>query len=378
MAEADLSKGFGPDTRTRFSRRRVLQLAGASAAAAGLGSLLAACGGNGPGSGSGPKAPGALPEMTPFHVQSAKIDSYFIDAVNLTENHYADYNLEVSDFIYPTSGLQGMQLMAAGQVDGGMTDTLVTLATFANSAPGTRPVVVGMRLNTSPYALVVNKEGSWPDANAGFEERMKSLKGKTVGLTAIGAGADQVLRLALARAGMQYSDVTPLAVGQTTPGIAQMQAGKLDAYVAQAWTMGRFVAQRTGGKVLIDFGANDVPDVLSKQQVGSIVVREDHAEQHQDAVKAWLACQSAALQWITKNKDEAAGLLNTQMLGGQSPDIAKDYVDHFTNTLVPQFQPDFKVTKDGVERMIGIAVQNGTVKEGQIKYEDLVPDFARA
>ena len=45
---------------------------------------------------------------------------------------------------------------------------------------------------------------------------------------------------------------------------------------------------------------------------------------------------------------------------------------------MPKIQPDWKVPKDAVDFMIDIAVQLGTVKEGQVSYEDLVAESARA
>lgn len=361
---------------TRASRRTVLRMAGASLLAAGGAGLLAACG-DGPSSATTGDAKGAAAKPTPFHVATAPGDNYFIDAVNLDQKQYGKYNLQVPKFLYPSSGVQGMQLQTAGQIDGQMQDTLLTMATFANSRPGERPVIIGMRIPETTYSIVVGK-GAWPAASASFQEKMAALKGKTIGVTAIGAGADKQLRLALHQAGLADSDVTPLAVGQTTPAIAQMNAGKIDAYVGITYATARLMAAQTGGQVLIDFTAPGVPELLSKQQVDVLIAREDYAKSNADACKAWLAAQWAAKDWILANRDQAAELLNTGSFDGKGLDVSKQYIKHFADAVVPKLQPQWKVTKEAIDLMIKVAVQTGAVRAGQVTYETLVADFARA
>jgi ABC-type nitrate/sulfonate/bicarbonate transport system substrate-binding protein len=186
------------------------------------------------------------------------------------------------------------------------------------------------------------------------------------------------LRLALAAAGMAYTDVTPLAVGQPTPAIAQMKANRIDAYVGITWATTRLMAALTGGSVLADFNESAAPDILRKQSVGAIVVREDFAQSHQDVAQAWLAAQWDAKDWVLANSAAAANLLNTGSFNGQALPICTQYISHFAQSLVPNLQPMFKVARADLEFMIELAVQLGTIKAGQVNYEDIVPAFARA
>lgn len=370
---------LGKLTSPRASRRDVLRWAGTGLVAAGLGGALTACSsGSGSSSANVKKVAAALPKPTQFRVASAPIDNYFLDFVNQDQKDYAEYNLDVPKFILPKSGVQGEQLMVAGTIDGQVQDVLLTMATYAHSTPGKRPVFVGMRVPESTYSIVVGK-GTWPDAGASFKEKMQSLKGKTIGVTAIGAGADQQLTLALKQAGMSRSDVTPLSVGQVAAGgAAQLKAGRIAAYVGITWATSRVLAQETGGKILIDFSDPSVPALLSKQRVDVSIVREDFAQKHQDVVKAWLGAQTAGKDWMVANRAKAAQLLNTTCLGGKFPDIAKGYIDHFADDLVPKLQPDWKIEKTDIELMINVAEQMGILKSGQLTFEDIVPAFARA
>lgn len=372
-----MSQKFGPEGIATVSRRQVLRWAGLSLATVGVGGALAACGDESAASSSGAKASGALPEPTTLRVSSSKIDNYLIDEVLKQQEIFPKYNLEVPEYLYPSSGVQGAQLMAAGTVDAAQQDTILVLTAYANAQAGSQPAIVGMRIPETTYSIVAN-DGKWPDKKAGFEEWMAALKGKTVGVTAIGAGADHQLRLALSEAGMKYEDVTPLAVGLPTAAVAQINGGQIDAYVGITWATSRFIAEATGGSVLFDFTAESAPDIIKNQQVQPLVVRQEIANDQQDVVIAWLNAQEEAKSWIIDNPDKAAEIVNTSFLGGQSAKVAKDYVSHFVDVVVPKIQPMFKVQKDAMDLMIDVAVQQGSISEGQVTYEDIVAEFARA
>jgi ABC-type nitrate/sulfonate/bicarbonate transport system substrate-binding protein len=358
------------------SRRDILKYAGLGAALFGAAPVLAACGSSGSKTSANGSSTSAA-KATSFRIATALGDNFIIDAVNQAQHQYAPHHLAVPKFLYPSSGVQGMQLLAAGAADGEVQDTLLTLATFANSQKGKRPVIVGMRVPENTYSIVV-KKGSWPDASASFADKMKALKGKRVGVTAVGAGADKQLALALKAAGMSYNDVTHLSIGQVTPAIAQMRAGRIDAYVGFTRATARFLAQLTGGSVLIDFADPAVPAVLSKQQVDVCVVSEDFANTKQAVVKDWLAAQWDGKDWILANRQAAADLLNTGSFNGKGAQVCSEYIDHFANALVPKLQPMWAVTRDSIDFMIDLAVGAGAIKSGSVSYEQIVPAFARA
>ena len=256
------------------SRRTLLRAIGLGAVAVGGGSALAACGGD-PAPRARPRRAGGLaawrsrprsrspprPATTTSSTPSAPTRSCSTSTSSMSVSSSS-----------PRAVFQAMQLFAAGAINGMQQDTVLTMASFANAQQGKRPVIVGMRIPETTYSIVVNK-GTWPAASASFDEKMHALAGKKIGVAAIGAGADQQLRLALEAAGMKYEDVTHLGVGQFTPGIAQMRAGRIDAYVAVTYATSQLMAQASGGQSFIEFWNDDAPAILSKQQVQPIIVR---------------------------------------------------------------------------------------------------------
>ncbi len=360
---------FGGLQESEVSRRSLLKYFGIGAAAVGASPLLAACG-----SGSGAAGAGAAK----FTIASFPGDTYLIDAVNAANKDFAKHDLNVPKFIAPQSGVQALQLMTAGAVNGYAADTLLLMASHVNGTKGKRPVIAGFRTVSTTYGIVVGKKGNWPAADASFEEKMQSLKGKKVGVTAVGAGGDLQLRLALESAGMKSTDVTHLAVGPSLAAIPNLNAGRLDAYVTVQWTAGRFSAKETGGHVLLDFSEPGVPAVLREQAVLAIGVREDFAEQKPEVVQNWLKAQWDANVWMQSHKADAAKILNANTFAGKAPEIATAYMDHYVQDVAPALKPMFKADKETVDRMAKLAERFGSVKAGQINFEEIVPSFARA
>ncbi|SDE66167.1 ABC transporter substrate-binding protein [Rhodococcus tukisamuensis] len=363
------------------SRREFLTMAGMGVAAVGVGALLAGCSDNSSagatGAPTGGLAPNALPDSTKFVVGSAPGDNFLVDVVNKNRDQFAGYNLSVPDLLFPSSAVQANQLLASGAMTGCMTDITLAINAFANSTPGQRPVVVGLRVPANTYSVVVGP-GSWPDEGASFDEKMKALRGKRIGVTALGAGADQQLLMALDAAGIPERDVTRVGVGQISPAIAQVKAGRLDAYLGYSRGASLAVADQTDGRLLVNFADPGTPESLSRQVVGAIVVREDYAAAQPAVVQAWLAAQWDGKVWIDANPDEAAALLNKGSFDGKMPEAAAQSIRFFQETVFPNTKQMFQVPRDSIELMVGIAEKQGLVPQGAVSYEALVPNYARA
>ena len=353
-----------------ISRRSILRFAGLGAAALGTVPLLAACGGSTDAASGG--------QLTKFNISTVPGDGFVIDAINAQNKDYEKHNLDVPKHIVPSSGVQGFQLLAAGAVEGMAADTLNLMVNHANSQKGAKPQLIGFRTMETTYGIVRSQQGSWPSADASFEEKMRSLKGKKVGVPAVGSGGDMQLKLALEEAGMKYSDVTVLAVGLGAQAIPNLKANRIDAYVGVQWTTPRFVAQETGGDVLVDFAEAGAPEILRNQAVVAIVANEKTIAAKPQAVTDWLAAQNDASQFMINDRAAAAKILNDTALGGNGLQIATDYMDHYASNVAPKLQPMFKAPQDVVERMAEIGLRFGSIKKGDITYESLVPEFARA
>lgn len=356
------------------SRRNFLALAGGVAAAVGGSSLIAGCGSSAPQTGVKADTNGRLPTKTRFVVATGPGDNYLIDQVNQAHKDYSEFNLDVPKFVYPQSGVQALQLLVAGAINGIMSDASISLINFANAQPGSRPVIIGMRMPATTYAIVVK---SGVDANATFEDRVRSLKGKRIGVTAIGAGAHVQLKTALKAAGMAPGDVTAVAVGPYIAAIPQMKANRLDGYMGQTAASAQIIAEETGGTVLATFADEGTPAILRDQPVGAILANEEYAKENEAAMKAFLAAQWAGKDWIVENQAAAAKLLNETQFAGKYQAASEKAIDFFAKTVVPRMSPMFAVKRENVDSLNTLLLQAGLLKSA-VNYEDIVPSFAQA
>lgn len=359
---------------TPIPRRSLLQYMGlAGAVTLGAGPLLTACSSGATGGTSADPA-----KMTKWAVGSSAGDIFMLDQVNFVNADYEKHGLDVQELIHPQSGVQTLQLLVAEGIDSTPVDTMTAISTFAKSTKGRRPMFIGVRAPEATYAVVTGPNGDWPDADASFEEKMAALKGKSIGVTAIGAGADLQLRLALNEAGMSYDDVTALAVGLPPQMIPNLKEGRVDAVISVQWSATRYIAQESGSDIYFEFADESSPASLREQAALSLVTRENVIEETPELIDAWIAAQNDGHQWILNNKDDAAELLNDYAMGGNAPDIAREFIDHYENVLTPKMQPDFKAPRDLLENMIGLTESFGLIDEGSVTYEDMVPEAYRA
>lgn len=352
-------------TRSRRPRRTLIKTATLALATS---LVLASCGSSGDSAGE---------NGVKMNIASAPTDTYLMDELALDKNLFAEHNLDVQKFIYPQSGVQGAQLMASGAIDAQQQDTLLAMATFANGQKGQRPIIVGMRMPTITYSLITREGFDGPDPDAAFEEKMKALEGKTIGVTAIGAGSDQQLTLALEEAGMDKDSVTRLAVGQMPPMIAQLKAGRVDAVVSQTWASSRMLEEATGGSIYVEYSDPAAPELLSGQEVGPLVVREAFLEENPEAVKDYLALQTTTKDYILENSAEAADFLNQKAFAGKAADLSAAYVADWSETVIPKADPDWKISREVFDRMVAVGVRIGLFEESQVTYEEMVADFAQ-
>lgn len=353
------------------TRRTALRAAALGIAAIGSGAALSACGSDG--GRTGKTATGA----TKFIAESSKLDSDFVDMVCNAQNLFAKHGLSIPKFLYPSSGVQAMQLLVGGSANGTSQDTVLAMAAYANQEKGERPAMIGMRIPENTYSIVVGK-GSWPSDTANFEEKMHALKGKTIGVTAVGAGSDRQLNLALEAAGMAVKDVTHLGIGLPTVGISQLKGGKIDAYVGLTFATAEFMIAETGGRALVRFADPGVPELLSKQQIYCLLVRESYARAHKDVCKKWLSAQSEANDWITKNKAAASKLLNQTAFSGHAEGASTAFINHYIDEIIPKINNNWAVSRESFDFMKQVATKVGAITSGQLSFEAMVPEFARS
>jgi ABC-type nitrate/sulfonate/bicarbonate transport system substrate-binding protein len=154
-------------------------------------------------------------------------------------------------------------------------------------------------------ALVATPKGA-----AAFAADPKSLKGKTIVLTANSTG-DYAVQSCLRKYGLSKTDVTIRNMGQAEI-ISAMASDNAD--YGGLWAPNIYtVEEKTKGKVLCsgrDSGAT-VP--------GALIARGDYAKEHPERVAKFLAVYLRAWKWLNSNPDEAIAMMKKfYAIGGVS------------------------------------------------------------
>jgi NitT/TauT family transport system substrate-binding protein len=201
----------------RFRRKLSTRLS-AVAAATLLAVSLAACAGSSSGSsGSGEITVGVFPGV---------VQHFLIDVAD-KKGFFAQHGLHASVQTFNTAP-NGAAALATGSIDVGGIGPNVIGPLIADQHQDFTALAGGQKIN---YSLVARPGLPMPDRDKPFPAMLNDLRGKKVGVTALGAPTEKFLQLLLGAAGMTLKDVQEVALGPTSAVIAGFKAGQVDAAV---------------------------------------------------------------------------------------------------------------------------------------------------
>jgi ABC-type nitrate/sulfonate/bicarbonate transport system substrate-binding protein len=211
-------------------------------------------------------------------------------AVALEKGFFAKYGLDVEFIPFP-GGPRGGAALTAGEIDvlsTGVTDLYVL------KDKGVDVRVIGNNNEGIHMTLVVAK-----DVN-----KLEDLKGKVIGVTAIGAFTWHLANALAERMGWQVDkDVKIVALGGFDAQVAALKRGEIAAFV---WGDFGAVAEALGvGKVLVTF--DEV--VPGRWQDQPILVRYEFAVKNPEAINNLILAYMEAWRYIRLHPDEAANII---------------------------------------------------------------------
>ncbi|HEX2929648.1 MAG TPA: ABC transporter substrate-binding protein [Candidatus Binatia bacterium] len=158
---------------------------------------------------------------------------------------------------------------------------------------GSDAVIVAGGTVSLPYWLVSQPGIKSPD----------QLKGKTVGVLAIGGTAYVVARFALRKLGLDPDkDVAMLAVGGTPERLLALRTGRIQATLLSPPTV--FAAKREGLNILADVAALGL-----NYQHDSVVTTEKFIRENRDTVAKYVKSQIEAVHFAKTNRDAGLKIL---------------------------------------------------------------------
>lgn len=211
------------------------------------------------------------------------------------------------------------------------------------------------------WSLVVGKDVAIPGKAAGYPALMRDLRGKKIGVPAIGSDGHNFARRFLRDAGMDpEKDVTFLAVGLGPDAVAAFKAGQLDAVMAIEPV--QTVLEALGGKVVLDLLADKTIPEFASWTSSVYHSTKAHADKNAEMMKRFQAAQEEAIAFV---RDPANAEKVAAVWSKYNKALTPEQMKGVLARLGKSF--DVKFNCKGTENVGKFQVDNGLIKPDQIQ-----------
>lgn len=328
----------------------------AVAVGAAVTTLVAACGGSGTPSSTSAAAGGAsgsaaaMPTVT---MMVGGIDKQIYLPYQLAEGlgYYKKYGVNMTLSTEQSGGVGAETAMISGQVDmaGAWYNHTIIFQQQGKA-------VIGLaQLNGAPGEREMCKNGSNVHSAADW-------KGKSVGVTDLGSGTDDLTRYLAVRKGLSIKDFSRIGVGSGTTAIASLQQGKIVCVMTSQPTVAAIESKNIG------YSAIDLASTAgTKAALGgtfpaaSVLATKQWVDGHKDAAQRVVNALVATMHYISTHSaaDIAAHMPPKFVSNGL---VTKaDYIKTLGQDK-GQFLPDGMMPPNGPQTVLNIEKTAGKIK----------------
>jgi NitT/TauT family transport system substrate-binding protein len=339
-----------------------------SVAAAGAMALtLTACGGS---SGASSSASSSGASSTPtVKIMVGGIDKQIYLPYQLAQGLglYKKYGVNVELSTEQNGGVGAEDAMASGQVDFAGAWYIHTVD-FQSKG---KDVINVVQLSGAPGERIMCATGSGVHSAADF-------KGKTLGVTDLGSGTDELTQFLASKAGLTKNDYHTLAVGAGATAIAALQRHSADCVMTTQPTVGSLEAQKIGYSAVDLATAEGATKALGGDwPAAGLLGRADWVKTHKDATQKVVDALVATMQWIhSHSAADIANKLPSQFV--QNATISKDQYIAGLDADKAQFLPDGIMPAGGPKVVFAMEKANG-VDTSKVKVADtFTNEYAQA
>ena len=191
----------------------------------------------------------------------------------------------------------GSKALAA--VTGGDADIYVGATSSALRARDNGAPVIVFGADMTQYASNIAVRGDWAKKHgitetSSYQDKLKTLKGITVGVTSAGSGTDQLVRFLAKEAGLRADrDMTITALGSGQAMIAAFSQNRIQAFTHSAPAAEEAVKNHDG-VMLFNFSQGEVKSLDGFLYI-SLIAREDWLNGHKDLAVRFLRAVQRSL-----------------------------------------------------------------------------------
>jgi NitT/TauT family transport system substrate-binding protein len=211
------------------------------------------------------------------------------------------------------------------------------------------------------WSVITGKDVATPNKAAGYPAMIRGLKGKKIGVPAIGSDGHNFARRFFRDAGMDpEKDATFLAVGLGPDAVAAFKAGQLDAVMAIEPV--QTVLETLGGKVLLDLSVDKTIPEFATWTSSVYHSTKAHADKNAEMMKRFQAAQEEAIAFV---RDPANAEKVAAVWSKYNRALTPEQMKGVLTRLGKAF--DVKFNCKGTENVGKFQVDNGLIKPDQIQ-----------
>jgi NitT/TauT family transport system substrate-binding protein len=322
-------------------------------AAGALALTLAACSSTGGTSSTSTKPnSGSLPTVK---MMVGGIDKQIYLPYQLAQSlgYYKKYGINMELSTEQNGGVGAEDAMASGQVD--MAGAWY-IHTFDFQSKG-KDVINLVQLSGAPGEREMCSTKSGVHSASDF-------KGKTLGVTDLGSGTDELTQFIASKGGIKRSGYTTLAVGAGTTAIAAIQRGTADCVMTTQPTVGALTSKNLAYSAIDLATASGAQKALGGDwPAAGLLARSDWVISHEDEAQKVVDALVATMHWIsTHTATQIADKLPAEFVSNATITKAQ-YVAGLT-TDKGQFLPDGIMPAGGPKVIADMEKANGVDTSG--------------
>jgi NitT/TauT family transport system substrate-binding protein len=289
--------------------------------------------------------------LTSFTANFASLPTYVA-----TEKNYFTANGIDPSIVNVASGTAALQALLSGSVN--MANVAVFEVLAAAAKGQSVKYIVGA--TTGPIGeIVVGSKVKLANESKGYPDAIRALKGKKIGVSALGSSSYYYLTAILKAAGLNPStDVTIVAGGTESELIASLQAGQVDAFFSQEPGTTEVVSSGVGKTIFVSYKGNR-PKAISQQMTNGIATTGSYIASNPAAVKGVHDAIAEADLYISSLTPAGASSLATSLASdfpGITHQVLTTAIENYHSSYSPVVKPV------AVSAANALLISNGVLK----------------
>lgn len=235
------------------------------------------------------------------------------------------------------------------------------LLTFPQVARGHNIRGIANFWSESFYTLIARSNIPTPNKDKPYPAPMLDLRGKRVGVTALGALTAAMVETMARDAGLKVGeDITIVAAGAVNTAISALENGSIDAYLSYQ-PINQLLDARNKGQYTVVLSPQQLPNLLRVNLFNHMVTTQEYIASNPRAVQAMCRSIREALQWIRMpaNFDSTVAILEKALPGNPPGVIA---------AALKEAMPSMTAQPETMGRITAAAVNNANEQLLALKY----------